>query len=163
MDSRTTAAQSAGRRRFLGGGLALLLTAGAPGRFPAAQATGDDRTLEFTLPEHATDLRTGITVRRGDRLLFDCGGEITPGWLQVIVGPEGWPGSPAEDGYPLPGAPRYAVLGKLNGRYFLVGAGAAYAHRGRTSRLSPRINDAHPGDGSGAFLCRVNRLARGRG
>ncbi len=96
------------------------------------------------------DVDTQIDVINGDRIKVTASGLIWAGvWLTGDNGPEGWSNDPAptNEGYPLPGAPKFALLSKLDGDYTLVSRSFdEVVHR--TGRLYLRINDNVPNNGS---------------
>ena len=119
---------------------------------------------EFTVPESARDVQTGIVLRMGDAFEIEASGRIWAGvFLTGENGPNGWEDRIEYDRkFPLTGRPNghpFSLIGKLGGggAYFFIGE-----HRPRERYLGEedrelflRINDDSPGNGSGAFTCRV--------
>ncbi len=132
-----------------------------------------DRT--FQIPESAGDFDTGFIIRDGDQFLLEASGQIWAGvWLTGNNGPEGWNEVTYDTKFPLHGVPNahpYCLTAKFGagGAYFYVGtrrpaAGweryqASGIDQSITNRqLILRINDDSPGNGNGAFSCRVRVL-----
>jgi hypothetical protein len=118
---------------------------------------------DVTVPENAAAVPTGIRLRPGDDFELDAGGRI---WAGVPFtgenGPNGWDRIEYDRKFFLTGQPNghpFCLLGQLgrDGAYFFIGE-----HRDRqryrgeeTYELFLRVNDDAPGNGSGAFQCRV--------
>jgi hypothetical protein len=121
---------------------------------------------EFTyvVAESARDVFTGITLQWGDDYEIEATGEI---WAGVPLtgnnGPAGWTDRliddarwPLHSGLDPVGAHPFALLARVGG-WFLVGE---HMERRRFLNLLPlplhlRINNDHPGNGSGAFRATV--------
>ena len=112
-------------------------------------------------PAPGKDVDTGIDVNTGDLLTITATGTIDAGvFADGRSGPEGWSFT-AGDTYPIPGAPRYALIGRLGSTAaptlplsdaFLIGNGTTLTYSGTTqSRLYLRTNDDFPGNGYGHF------------
>jgi mono/diheme cytochrome c family protein len=112
-------------------------------------------------PAPGKDVDTGIDVNIGDVLTITATGTIDAGvFLDGRSGPEGW-NFTADATYPVPGAPRYALIGRIGSTAtpalplmdaFLIGAGTTHTHTGvGQSRLYLRTNDDLPGNGYGHF------------
>ncbi|HLL55502.1 MAG TPA: hypothetical protein VK447_18225 [Myxococcaceae bacterium] len=118
------------------------------------------------------DVDTGVVLRNGDEFELETTGTITPGVIGAgPTGPGGWkdriaygPHFPLHGGIDPVHAHPYCLLGKLNG-YFFVGERRPrqrYLDR-EERRLFLRINDDVPGNGGGAFICRVKVWGAPRG
>jgi hypothetical protein len=102
------------------------------------------------------DVDTGAEVRTLDRIVLSASGSIWAGvWLTGQNGPRGWTNIDLDPKFPLVGSHPFALIGRLNGRYFYVGDGLDAFHRQPPSRLQLRSNDDSPGNGSGAFTCNI--------
>jgi len=112
-------------------------------------------------PASGKDVDTGIDVNTGDVLTFTATGTIDAGVIfDGRSGPEGWSFT-ADATYPIPGAPRYALIGRIGSTAtpalpltdaFLIGAGTTHTYTGAgQSRLYLRTNDDLPGNGYGHF------------
>jgi hypothetical protein len=117
----------------------------------------------ITVRERDREVDTGINIQPGDDYAFRATGQIWAGvWGTGTNGPRGWNNVDHDPKFPLhkgPDAHPFCLIGKLgrNGEYFYIGderARAKYAGRA-TQRLFLRTNDDAPGNGSGAFNCRV--------
>jgi hypothetical protein len=100
---------------------------------------------------------TGVTVRRGDRLVFSTTGQISIRNGGDMVGPEG---SSSEDraGAPVPSVPVGALIGRIGtGAPFAIGASSQPITMPGAGRLYLGVNDAGPSDNSGAFTVTVVR------
>jgi hypothetical protein len=116
--------------------------------------------LGLTVNESDYEVDTGLYIQPGQRVVISADGQIWAGvWATGTNGPEGWMGWSANANSPLPYQTPFALLARLDGRYFLVGRGASFIHRGRPSKLYLRINDDKPGNGSGSFQVRVEVYA----
>lgn len=114
-----------------------------------------------TVEEGSYDVDSGLEVRYLDYLVMEGTGNIWAGvWLTGENGPQGWNNIDPDRKFPLPGSHPYCLLGRLDGRYFYVGRGLSTFYRGRGSRLSLRTNDDRPGNGSGAFQCKIQQYRR---
>jgi hypothetical protein len=102
------------------------------------------------------DVSTGIQVRAGDTLIFHAWGEIWSGvWWTGLNGPRGWDWRDSANKFPLPGAHPFQLLGKLDAGYFEIGDNMRLDETPNQGELFLRINDALPGNGSGAFQVSV--------
>jgi hypothetical protein len=105
--------------------------------------------------DHDTDL----DISNGQRVILSADGSIWAGvWFTGRNGPQGWNNLADDPKFPMPNAHPYALLAKLDDEYFEVGRGVERTYRpatGGASRLYLRINDDTPGNGNGAFGCRV--------
>ena len=93
---------------------------------------------------------------------LDASGEMWAGVLFTLEnGPAGWNNVTTNPKFPLhsgPAAHPYALIGRFgNDPYFYVGDGLSRRrYTGTTTkRLFLAINDDRPGNGTGAFLCRI--------
>lgn len=116
--------------------------------------------LGLTVNESDYDVDTGLYIQPGQRVVISADGQIWAGvWATGTNGPEGWMGWNASANSPLPFRTPFALLARLDGRYFLIGRGYSFIHRGRPSKLYLRINDDKPGNGWGSFQTRVEVYA----
>ncbi|GAA1769853.1 hypothetical protein GCM10009712_17230 [Pseudarthrobacter sulfonivorans] len=116
--------------------------------------------LGLTVNESDPAVDTGLYIQPGQRVVISADGQIWAGvWATGTNGPEGWTGWSASANSPLPYQAPFALLARLDGRYFLVGRGASFIHRGGPSKLYLRINDDRPGNGWGSFQVRVEVYA----
>ena len=112
----------------------------------------------LTVFEFNSDIDTGILLRNNDWLDITVSGSIWAGvWFTGENGPDGWRGWRASGDSPLPGSPPFSLLGMTaEDGYFFIGDGLRRTYLNETlgpgeTRLALRINDDHPGNGSGAF------------
>lgn len=128
---------------------------------------------EFTyvVAESARDVFTGITLEWGDEYEIEASGEI---WAGVALtgnsGPEGWPDRPVDDArWPLhsgldpTNARPFALLARIGGWVYVGNR----MDRRRFLSMTPlplhlRINDDHPGNGSGQFEVTVRLWGKPR-
>ncbi|MGY3427869.1 hypothetical protein ACVWZW_008373 [Bradyrhizobium sp. F1.13.4] len=118
---------------------------------------------EVRVPESSADVDTGIDVAPGEDIAFQAWDSIWSGtWATGRNGPAGWSSVSHDPKFPLHNgsdAHPFALLGRYSGLgYFYIGTGgdrAPYAG-GVRRRLFLRINDDMPGNGAGAFRCRVS-------
>ncbi|MBI2392807.1 MAG: hypothetical protein HYV09_24695 [Deltaproteobacteria bacterium] len=117
---------------------------------------------EVAVKESDYDVDSGAELRHGDWFTLSATGKIWAGvWLTGENGPDGWPNYDGDPKFPLRGSHPYALIGRLDGRYFYVGANLPTRfYTGRGSRLMLRTNDDAPGNGSGAFHVRVQQWRR---
>ena len=118
----------------------------------------------FDIPESQRgEQDTNITLRPGDEYELTGADTIWAGvWLTGLNGPEGWndrvetnPASPMSN---QPDAHPFALIGRFGANpYFYVGHGISRKAYNLPvpANLRLRINDNAPGNGSGAFRCRV--------
>jgi len=121
-----------------------------PGPPPPHPAAGE-QLRKATVPLHARWVwaDTGLHVQRGETCLLTAIGR----WGQDMKssqGPQGVPDKPAPKGWPLPGAPRCAVVGRVGarGKPFLVGAKCKLVPED-TGRLLLTNNNQEPWDNWG--------------
>jgi len=144
------------------------IVTGPPGTTSARQVTLQRATtvvadVTNTVRESDMDVDTGVDVQPGDEFALTGTGSIWAGvWGTGQNGPEGWTDRIEQNpAFPMHGVPQahpFALLGRFQGSgYFYVGRGLS--RRGFTGatrqRLWLRINDNVPGNGTGAFQCRV--------
>lgn len=120
-----------------------------------ANTVAADRT--FSVPESTRGVRTGITINDGDRIIFDASSRI---WAGVVFtgenGPEGWGELADNRNFPLVGARRFSLIGRVgSGRPFYIGHHNEVRHSGAAGELSLLTNDDAPGNGNGQFVSRV--------
>jgi hypothetical protein len=98
---------------------------------------------------------SGITVRRGDVLVFDPTGTIQFSRSRDhITGPEGSDARAGRsEGLPMPSEPVGALIGRVgvNGRMFVIGAGTEDIEIPANGRLFLGVNDDGLNDNSGSF------------
>jgi len=131
------------------GAPAATATAGSPAPIPAGA---------INVPANQAWTDTGISVRRGDRLVFQASGD-------VMISPtasSGIGGSPAVTNpaarYPVQGAPAGALVGRIgNGTPFLIGGNTQPIPVNGTGRLYLGVNDDQLGDNTGEFHVGVIR------
>lgn len=116
----------------------------------------------FGVPEASAGVDTGIDLLPGDDFALEGSGQIKSGVLFTSWnGPEGWTNVDHDPKFPLhegPDARPFALIARLAGLpWFYVGAQRARAPYvdGSRRRLQLRTNDDSPGNGEGAFTCRV--------
>lgn len=109
-----------------------------------------------TVSEAATaDVDTGIDIFPGDRLIITASGTVTPNATTAEVGPAG-AAINGGNGFPLPEAAAYALLGKLDANYFRIGTAYQTTYTGQNVvKLNLTINDNTRADGSGNFTVTV--------
>jgi hypothetical protein len=103
---------------------------------------------------------TGVNVRKGDRVAFSTTGQVairqnTP--ANEMLGPDG---SPTENraGAPVASIGVGALIGRVGtGRPFAIGSNAQPITMPANGRLYLGVNDAGPGDNSGAFVVTIVR------
>lgn len=144
------------------------ITRGAPGTTGQRQVTLRastrllvDKTVEVR--EGDADVDSGVDVGPGQEYALSASGSIWAGvWFTGQNGPEGWTDKiESSPRFPLNNQPRahpFALIARFHGHpYHYVGNG--YGRRPYTSaeprRLTLRINDDVPGNGSGSFRCRI--------
>jgi hypothetical protein len=128
---------------------AATATAGTPAPIPAGA---------ISVPANQAWTDTGISVRRGDRLIFNAVGD-------VMISPtasSGIAGSPAVTNpavrYPVQGAPAGALVGRIgNGTPFLIGGNAQPIPVNGVGRLYLGVNDDQLADNSGEYHVSVSR------
>jgi subtilisin family serine protease len=109
-----------------------------------------------SISEGTTGTDTGVDLNQtGQWLAMTGAGAIWSGVLfSNTNGPQGW-FAEADAGFPIPGAHPYSLIGTLGLHNFYVGVSNFVTPGTGSGRLFLRTNDDHPGDGSGAFTCRV--------
>lgn len=116
--------------------------------------------LDVTNPEWQS---TGVVITSDFRVMIRVHGEAnTAGWNSdasypwvAWSGPGGLMGNPADPNHPLPGAPRWSVIGKLgeDGEPFYVGPGGMLGGPGATEgELFLGYNDWQFGDNFGYYV-----------
>jgi len=117
----------------------------------AGQAYGNTVRIDANVPW----VDTGISVRRGDRVIFNGSGDINlePGASAGVAG------TPALHGnYPLRSAPAGALIGRVNnGAPFLIGSNTGPITMPADGRLMIGINDDNFADNTGSFSVAINR------
>jgi hypothetical protein len=118
---------------------------------------------EIGVAEADHEVDTGIDLQPGDEVAFDAWDTIWSGvWLTERNGPAGWSNVDHDPKFPLhqgPDAHPYALIGRYDGLdWFRVGDGRAREpySGGNRRRVFLRTNDDMPGNGNGAFICRVS-------
>ena len=145
---------------------ALVATVGAA---PALADKGSTQTLraEYNVgvcESHAGDFRLPYSVSHNDRVVVTAGSTIWSGvWGQPRWTPVGKTTSSLFDSmyadnarYPLPGAPKFGLLLKMDGSYWPTGTSyVRFATSSTAQNVSLRINDDVPGNGNGCFSVNV--------
>ena len=102
---------------------------------------------------------TEVNVQDGQRLVFVADGTIWAGvWFTGRNGPQGWNNIANDTKFPMSNAHAYSLLGFLDDEPFEIGRGVERLYNpgtGGSSRLYLQINDDTPGNGDGAFSCRI--------
>ncbi|HEY6747246.1 MAG TPA: hypothetical protein VI357_16200 [Mycobacteriales bacterium] len=108
--------------------------------------------------EWQSDVDTNVLLKNGDWVDIAAQGTIWAGvWFTGSNTARGWEGWTAGNDKPLPGSPPFCLLGRTSeDGYFYIGDGIRRTYQNATlgpgeTRLSLRINDNLPGNGSGAF------------
>jgi hypothetical protein len=111
-----------------------------------------------TVGEWQSDVDTNVLLKQGDWVDIAAEGTIWAGvWFTGQNTPRGWEGWTAGNDKPLPGSPPFCLLGRTSeDGYFYIGDGIRRTYQNSSlgpgeTRLSLRINDNVPGNGSGAF------------
>lgn len=100
---------------------------------------------------------SGIDIGPGQWLAMTGSGEIWPGVpFSYNTGPQGWFEYQNGPNFPLPADPPYSLIGTLNDQSFYIGT-SNYVSQNlpAPARLFLRTNDDMPGDGNGAFTCKL--------
>lgn len=115
-----------------------------------------------TVREFDSDRDVGVNLKNGDWVDISASGSIWAGvWFTGENGPQGWFSHTAGGDFPLPGTAPFCLLGKTSeDGYFYIGQGMRRTYQNTTlgpgeTRLSLRINDNKPRNGSGAFNVRI--------
>jgi hypothetical protein len=126
---------------------------GAGSRGPATRGELIHTPVPFFVDESQSgELDTGLFIDTGQRLVINATGAIWAGvWLTGNNGPQGWLGWKAGKDSPLPGAPPFSLLARLDSRLMYIGGGQDFVYQGPGSKLYLSINDDKPGNGNGAF------------
>ena len=116
---------------------------------------------EVTVRESDCEVDAGVVLEPGDDFALEAGGSIHSGVLFTGAnGPQGWDNVDHDPKFPLhegPDAHPFALIGRIGDEpWFYVGSSRSRAgYDGPPQRLLLRTNDDSPGNGSGAFTCRV--------
>lgn len=114
--------------------------------------------VEVTVKESDSMVRTGITVQKGDTLIFTASGSIWAGvWLTGTNGPNGWNNIDNDLKFPLPGTHPFCLLGVLSRGPFFVGSYCRLDGTAFEGELFMEINDDVHGNGNGAFTCQIQQ------
>jgi hypothetical protein len=97
---------------------------------------------------------TGIQVRAGQTLYFQASGQVRWG-RDRRDGPEGENNSPFNQARPLPNRAGAALIGRVGGDIFFIGAGQGPIRVRNSGRLELGINDEYLQDNSGSFRVTV--------
>ncbi len=97
---------------------------------------------------------TGIEVRPGQTVYFQASGEVRWG-RDRRDGPEGEKNSPFNQARPLPNRPGAALIGRVGGDVFFIGADQGPIRVRSGGRLQLGINDEVLDDNSGSFRVTV--------
>ncbi|MCC6809195.1 MAG: hypothetical protein IT381_17340 [Deltaproteobacteria bacterium] len=130
----------------------------------------DIATTRVFVPEAGIDVRTGIVVSDSPslRYVITASGTVVPFPGSFVLGPWGLDSLAIRDigpsgahperapaGFPVPGAPVYALvarIGAITNKYFQTGGSHdVIPRRGEQGHLILRVNDDTPGDGTGGF------------
>ena len=100
-------------------------------------------------------------VAQGRTITVTAHDDIWAGnWFTGWNGADGWAGTRASSAYPLPGAPRYGLIGRLGyGPWRHIGRGpVAFTNTttGSLQTLVLRVNDNVAGNGWGAFQAEIS-------
>ena len=136
--------------------LAFGAAAPAPAPAPAPGATAGATAVQLDARQPWTD--TVLTVRSGERLVFNGRGDImiAPGASSGVGG------NPALHGrYPLPNAPAGALIGRVGQWVFHIGSNAQPITMNASGRLYLGINDDNFRDNSGTYTVSIARDAFG--
>jgi hypothetical protein len=117
-----------------------------------------DKTV--SIPERATYVDTLVDLKPSQRVVLQGGGSIWAGvWFTGWNGPQGWNTVSYDPKFPLPGAHPFSLIANLGMEMFEVGFNAERPYKPGSSsganRLLLRTNDDTPGNGQGAFSCRI--------
>lgn len=107
-------------------------------------------------------VNTGLTVNRGNRILFSASGDImvAPG---MSAGVNGTPALRSNNQFPVPNAAVGALIGKVgNSQPFLVGSNTGPITMPADGQLMLGVNDDHFADNSGSFTVTIERESRRR-
>jgi hypothetical protein len=107
--------------------------------------------------ESSLSVDSGVDMGPGQWMAMTGSGQISSGVLfSGLNGPQGWNTIENSTSFPLPGSRPYSLIGRLDGQNFYIGTSAATTQSfSSAKRLTLRTNDNSPGDGSGAFGCKV--------
>jgi hypothetical protein len=100
------------------------------------------------------EVDTGITVRAGDRIAISSSGTI---WSGVVAtgrcDGQGWHSwaHPTESGFPMMDQHPFALIGRVDARWFYVGNGMECVYTGTTGTLKLGINTNNHGVGDGTL------------
>ncbi len=97
---------------------------------------------------------TGIDVRAGQMVAFEASGQVRWG-RDRRDGPEGEDNSPFNQARPLPNRPGAALIGRIGGDVFFIGADRSPIRARSSGRLQLGINDEYLADNSGGFRVTV--------
>jgi hypothetical protein len=97
---------------------------------------------------------TGVQVRSGQTIYFQASGQVRWG-RDRRDGPEGENNSPFNQARPLPNRPGAALIGRIGGDIFFIGAGQGPIRVRNSGRLELGINDEYLQDNSGSFRVMV--------
>jgi hypothetical protein len=126
---------------------------------PNTSGTTGSTTNGINVPGQQQWTATGITVRRGERLIISASGEVKVGGNGNLTASPGGAGE-TNQGNPVPGAPTGALIARIgNGTPFAVGAQNNLSAPA-AGQLFLGINDSYLGDNQGSFQVQVQRIAR---
>jgi hypothetical protein len=110
----------------------------------------------FYTVDRRGETETDLIIETGQRVVIGGTGRIWSGVIFVPPnGPGGWLDYQAGVDFPLAGAHPFSRIGRLGGRYFYIGTGTQFIHRGAPSKLYLRVNDFED-RGNGAFGANVD-------
>jgi uncharacterized Zn-binding protein involved in type VI secretion len=142
--------------------------AAAPGATPAAAGTPAARTVTVRVDATQPWTDTGLSVNQGDRVSFQASGQVringreaaTPDGSNVTAtnrSRQGGNRGNGYDGYPIPGAPVGALVGRIgNSEPFGIGTQTQPLVMPESGRLMLGVNDNNLSDNSGSFAVIVS-------
>jgi hypothetical protein len=142
----------------------------APGAVPVTQAPATQAARAVTVHVDATQpwTDTGLSVSQGDRVSFHASGQVQVNGRQVATpdgsnvtatnrSRQGGNRGSGYDGYPIPGAPVGALVGRIgNSEPFGIGTQTQPLVMPESGRLMLGVNDNDLSDNSGSFAVIVS-------
>jgi hypothetical protein len=127
---------------------------GSGGGYEGGGRPGGMRERQVNVSATVDWADTGIQVRAGQTLYFQASGQVRWG-RDRRDGPEGESNSPFNQARPLPNRPGAALIGRVGGDIFFIGAGQGPIRVRNSGRLELGINDEYLQDNSGSFRVTV--------